>query len=107
MGRWRDILGLALCCFSASANAVELGSNEEAALTRLVRQDCGSCHGLTLKGGLGRPITPEAVSHFDRETLRDVILDGIPGTAMPPWRPLLTENEALWIADYLLEGADE
>jgi cytochrome c55X len=25
----------------------------------------------------------------------------VPGTAMPPWRPLLTEAEALWIADYL------
>jgi cytochrome c55X len=27
----------------------------------------------------------------------------MPGTAMPGWRPLLTEDEARWIADYLLD----
>jgi cytochrome c55X len=36
-----------------------------------------------------------------------VILDGVPGTAMPPWRPLLSEADALWIADYLLKGQTE
>ncbi|HCE70019.1 c-type cytochrome [Ruegeria pomeroyi] len=71
------------------------------ALRRLVQQDCGSCHGLTLKGGLGPDIRPEALGHFDREVLTGVILDGIPDTAMPPWRPLLTEEEAEWIARYL------
>ena len=35
---------------------------------------------------------------------RALILDGIPDTPMPPWRPLLTEAEADWIADYLLTG---
>ena len=64
-------------------------------------QDCGSCHGLTLKGGLGRPLTKAALAEADREILSLIILDGVPGTAMPPWRPLLTETEALWIADYL------
>ncbi len=111
MGRLRGIVLAALCCCPPVASATEIATGiaaeKEAALARLVQQDCGSCHGLTLKGGLGRPITPDAVSHFDRESLRDVILDGIPGTAMPPWRPLLTDGEALWIADYLLEGAEE
>ena len=54
-----------------------------------------------LKGGLGRAITPDLMQHYDRDALRDIVLDGIPGTAMPPWRPLLSEAEALWIADYL------
>ena len=71
------------------------------ALEHLVTQDCGSCHGLTLKGGLGRPLTAEALAHAEPEGLAMIILDGIPGTAMPPWRPLLTEDEALWIAQYL------
>lgn len=78
-----------------------------AALARLVQQDCGSCHGLTLKGGLGPDIRPEALAHYDPEVLSSVILDGIPGTAMPPWRPLLTRTEAAWITDYLLNGASE
>jgi cytochrome c55X len=70
-------------------------------LEHMVTQDCGSCHGLTLKGGLGRPLTTEALAWADPATLTAIILDGVPGTAMPPWRPLLTEEEARWIADYL------
>jgi len=77
------------------------------ALERLVRQDCGSCHGLTLKGGLGPDIRPQALDHHDRDSLTSLILDGIPGTAMPPWRPLLSDEEAAWIADYLLNGVAE
>lgn len=82
----------------------EIDNVRAVALERLVVQDCGSCHGMTLGGGLGRPITPELMRHYDREVLRDIVLDGISGTAMPPWRPLITEAEALWIADYLRTG---
>jgi cytochrome c55X len=74
-------------------------------LTDLVRQDCGSCHGLTLKGGLGKPLTVEGLRDWDREQLAHIILDGVPGTPMPPWRSLLSEAEARWIADALKQGA--
>jgi len=77
---------------------------DAAALERLVRQDCGSCHGMTLKGGLGPDIRPEAIAHYTPEALKMRILDGVPGTAMPPWRPLITDAQAAWIADYLLNG---
>lgn len=81
--------------------AAEIPPDRAAALEHMVIQDCGSCHGLTMKGGLGRPLTADALAHADREGLALIVLDGVPGTAMPPWRPLLTEAEALWIADYL------
>ena len=71
------------------------------ALEHLVVQDCGSCHGLTRNGGLGNPLTAAALAHAEPEGLALIILDGVPGTAMPPWRPLITEDEALWIARYL------
>lgn len=74
------------------------------ALKRLVHQDCGSCHGLSLKGGLGPDLRSETLEHYDPEILTGVILDGIPDTAMPPWRPLISEEEAEWIARYLLES---
>ena len=82
--------------------AAEVVADRAKALEHLVVQDCGSCHGLTMKGGLGRPLTPAALAHAEPEGLAMIILDGIPGTAMPPWRPLLTEAEADWIARYLL-----
>lgn len=88
-----------------TGTAINPGTGPDpAALERLVRQDCGACHGMTLRGGLGPDIRPQALTAFDAETLRGVILDGIPETAMPPWRPLISEAEAGWIAEYLLKG---
>ena len=79
-------------------------TSSQVELIRLVHQDCGSCHGLTLKGGLGPDIRPQSLSHYDIETLSTVVLDGIPETAMPPWRPLMSEDDAKTIAEYLLQG---
>jgi cytochrome c55X len=76
------------------------------ALEHMVIQDCGSCHGLTMKGGLGRALTPSALAGADPETLAMIILDGVPGTAMPAWRPLLTDEDADWIARYLLKDTE-
>ncbi len=89
------LLALTLPCMA------EIAPDRAKALEHLVTQDCGSCHGLTMKGGLGRPLTAEALTHADPETLALIILDGVPGTAMPSWRPLITEDEAMWIATYL------
>lgn len=91
-------LALALTVTGALA---EVSPERAGALEHMVLQDCGSCHGLTLKGGLGRPLTRDALANVDPEGLALIILDGVPGTAMPPWRPLLSEDEALWIATYL------
>jgi cytochrome c55X len=92
--------------FSNAAQAGgELPTAEIARLSNMVRQDCGSCHGLTLKGGLGRPLTAEHLAGMDRETVRDIILFGIDETPMPGWRGLLSEPEADWIAKALKSGA--
>lgn len=98
-------LAALLCLLAAPALAGDGG--RAAQLEHLVVQDCGSCHGLTFRGGLGSPLTRDALEGYAPEGLAQVILDGIPGTAMPPWRPLLTEADALWIAEYLLEGDRE
>lgn len=90
---------VAIC--ATSALAAELDRER---LKHLVVQECGSCHGLVLKGGLGRPLTQDALAHFPQDTVRDIILDGLPGTPMPPWRPLLTEDEAAAIAVMLKNG---
>ncbi|RZI43795.1 cytochrome c [Herbaspirillum sp. HC18] len=73
-------------------------------LIRLVRQDCGSCHGLTLKGGLGPALLPETLRDKPAESLTATILRGRPGTPMPPWNRFVNEQEAEWIVDNLQKG---
>ncbi len=73
-------------------------------LITLVRQDCGSCHGLTLKGGLGPALLPETLKDRTANGLKATILHGRPGTAMPPWQGFMTETEAEWIAVNLQKG---
>lgn len=95
------MLRLAALLFLALPAAAEVTPERAARLEHIVIQDCGSCHGLTMKGGLGSPLTPEALAQAEPEGLATIILDGVPGTAMPRWRPVLSEDDALWIADYL------
>lgn len=73
-------------------------------LVHLVRQDCGSCHGMTLKGGLGPALTPEALRDKPVDSMVATIHGGRPGTPMPPWRRFLTEAEAQWIVAQLRAG---
>lgn len=73
-------------------------------LRYLLAQDCGSCHGLTLQGGLGPALTREALAGKSAELLRAVILHGRPGTPMAPWQPFMNEAEAAWLVQQLLEG---
>ncbi len=89
-----------LTAFAASGLAAE----RRADLMNLLVQDCGSCHGLTMKGGLGSPLLPDDLEGRDSGDLAQVILDGVPGTPMPPWRGQLTESEAVWMAEQLKKG---
>lgn len=73
-------------------------------LITLVRQDCGSCHGLTLKGGLGPALLPETLRDKPVDGLKATLLHGRPGTAMPPWQRFITEVEAEWIIVNLQKG---
>jgi cytochrome c55X len=95
-----------ICLFllAAPALAADPSPERQAQLADLVRQDCGSCHGLTLKGGLGPPLEPAALAEKDSEVLSYVILHGRRGTPMPPWREHLSESEAQWIAEQLKKG---
>ena len=76
-------------------------AERERELRNLLIQDCGSCHGLTMKGGLGPALLPERLQAIPAEYLTAVILHGRPGTAMPPWSSLLTPAEARWMAERL------
>ncbi|MBM3596757.1 MAG: cytochrome c [Alphaproteobacteria bacterium] len=73
-------------------------------LRHLLLHDCGSCHGLTMRGGLGRPLLPESLADKSDEALTSIILHGMPGTPMPPWAAEIDEDEALWLVTLLRGG---
>ncbi|MGR8981589.1 MAG: c-type cytochrome [Gammaproteobacteria bacterium] len=93
-------LGL-LWLFSMTVFAGEPSPDRQEELRNLLKQDCGACHGLTLKGGMGPPLLPEALAGKSDEFLAETILNGRQGTAMPPWQTFLTRDEAFWLVGVL------
>ncbi|MCU7800157.1 MAG: cytochrome c [gamma proteobacterium symbiont of Lucinoma myriamae] len=85
-------------------NTVEISLERQKELTYMVQQNCGSCHGMTLKGGLGPSLLPERVSVLPKQYLIEAVTHGRNDTPMPPWGTLLTENEIVWIVEQLQLG---
>ena len=109
----RPFLVLMPLCWVAAAFAAPPAQDGEPdvarqrALLHMVRQDCGSCHGMQLTGGLGPPLTRSAMADMPLASLTAVIFHGRPGTPMPPWSAMLSEAEARWIAQRLQQGFPE
>ena len=82
----------------------EPSSERAAALRNLLVQDCGSCHGLTLRGGLGPALLPADLAGKPPAYLQATILYGRPGTPMPPWRPFLSDADSAWLVETLQRG---
>jgi cytochrome c55X len=101
------LLLLAVTAPWAAAQPAAPGVARQAELVRIVRQDCGSCHGLRLTGGLGPALTPQALADKPVDAMAATIVHGRPGTPMPPWRALLSEADAAWIAHQLVRGFPE
>jgi cytochrome c55X len=89
---------------AASEPLIEVGRQTQ--LKYLLAQDCGSCHGMTRKGGLGPALLPNNLEGKPDQLLVATILDGRSGTAMPPWRGQLTEAEAAWLVQQLRRGVE-
>ena len=58
-------------------------------------------------GGLGPALTRAALADKPLEFLAATIYGGRPGTPMAPWKAMLSEADALWIAGQLLAGFPE
>ncbi len=99
-------MGRHLCVIAASLlwAAAALGdpaAGRQAELRHMLTHDCGSCHGLRLTGGLGPPLTSASLGDKDVAALKVIIMEGVPGTPMPPWKGLLSGEEAGWLARYM------
>ena len=105
------VVGLVLCIATAQASTDPAVSEPSLArqqqLIRMVRQDCGSCHGMRLTGGLGPALTQQALADKPLDSLVATVHAGRPGTPMPPWSALLSYEEATWIVKRLQTGFPE
>ena len=96
---------IALCGILASAVALAVPAPQrQHDLLYLLQQDCGSCHGMTLKGGLGPALLPANLAGKDDNFLIDTVLEGRLNTAMPPWKSELTRDEVSWLIQQLRKG---
>lgn len=107
--RFVEAMIAVLICAAALAPTIApagevLSQNRRSDLNHLLRHDCGSCHGMTLKGGLGPALLPEDLTAWDVDSLAAMILRGNPQKAMPGWSELLSDAEAKYLAQRLLEG---
>ncbi len=106
LDRFSGLAGAAVALAVAPAAVAEILPPEarQHELEHLVLHDCGSCHGLTLKGGLGPPLLPGDLAGTPDDVLVDTILHGRPGTPMPPWSFALSQGDAEWLVERLREG---
>jgi cytochrome c55X len=98
------IVPIAVINLLLNAASADILPNRQQSLMYLLKQDCGSCHGMTMKGGLGPALTPDALKGKPRALMVNAILYGRPGTPMPPWKGMLSEEEAAWMVDELYHG---
>jgi len=105
--RWGLVFFL-LSIASANLSAQsQLTEEKRSSLRHLLKQDCGSCHGMRLTGGLGPELTSDTMSKLGAKNIFTVVKYGRPGTAMPPWRAILNDNEIEFIAEQLVVGVEE
>ncbi len=89
----------------AETAATQISSARQNELLYFIKHDCGSCHGMTLKGGLGPALLPETLAAKPKDYLVATILEGRQNTAMPPWKSMLSHGDAIWITEQLQNGS--
>lgn len=89
---------------SENEAAENISPQRQQELTHLLKQDCGSCHGMTLKGGLGPALLPENLADKPNYILVGAIKYGRETLAMPPWDGILTTAEIEWLVVQLKQG---
>lgn len=98
------VLMIPLLLIAATAPRAEISAERQQELLHLLRQDCGACHGMRLRGGLGPALTPEALADKPNAMLSATITYGRATTPMPPWSRFLNDKEVEWLVHQLKRG---
>ena len=68
---------------------------------KMFEKECQGCHGPNHEGGVGADLRPAQLDKKNAYTLAEVILNGRPGTAMPPFSEKMNKADAQKMIDYL------
>ncbi len=104
---WINVLLMAFLVMFPFSIYAEIDTARQNELIYLLKQDCGSCHGMTLKGGLGPALLPQSLQDKPDALLVDTVLLGRAGTAMPPWSNQLTREDVEWLIEQLRAGISD
>lgn len=70
----------------------------EKELLILYQEECSGCHGSRREGAMGPALIPETLATISEKELKEIILNGIPNTAMPGWMDVLTKE---WVNEFV------
>lgn len=117
MPAWRDLDNSTLAALTVYVQSLHsaptsfdstIASDESTAQTAaLFEKNCSSCHGASGQGDgpAARSLAPRPANfqlkQGNLDYLERVLLNGIPGTAMPPWEEVLTDQQRHSLVSYL------
>jgi len=68
---------------------------------KMFEKECQGCHGPNHEGGVGADLRPTQIAKKNAGMLAETILNGRPGTAMPPFASSMDKTDAQKMVDYL------
>lgn len=98
----RKILGMALVSVTV-ASVCAFAGDSKMDVAKVFEKECQGCHGPNHEGGVGSSLDPKVIRSKNSYSLRDIILNGRAGTAMPAFKSSFTTDDADKMVDYLLK----
>ena len=113
MPAWRDLDNSTLVALTLYVQSLHtageraLPSSDVALGQSLFSTNCASCHGASGQGNgpASRGLSPRPANFWEKKGntayLENVLREGIPGTAMPPWKAVLSDEQRTAVVTYL------
>ena len=68
---------------------------------KVFERECQGCHGPNHEGGVGSDLRPEVIGKKNSYKLAEAVLNGVAGSAMPPFKEKFSKADADKMVDYL------
>lgn len=90
--------------YESTVNPVKVTEETFEAGKSIYIQRCATCHGIDGKGTI--PSMPDFTDHEMMENMGEKVMfqkisEGVPGTSMPSWKGILTEEERWMVINYI------